>query len=408
MLKKIKVNLLYFIMSKIGKKIDLKKLEPIPSLSNTIKNFLLKPFVDRNALNRIILGPISAKLLQSGYNIGLFHYLAKSPGSTSEEISTHLNISTYAAEILLNGLEALKLVQKVGPTRYYNTLTSMILVQDFNDKFLSKLMDYVNNVLAPAMTGLEASITQNKPMGLYKIFGSEAKDYYYELSKNENLNQYFVPFMSAFSQINIKTIAESPFFSNIHRLLDIGGNVGDMAISITKHHPAIKVTVYDHPAMADAANQRFRENNLEDRLNAIGCDFLVDEFPTGYDGMLFSHVIDIFDDETNKKLFQKAFETIDSNGKIFIFTPIVHGDHDNSYTYKIYNAYFLCLANGKGQFYRPEKIVTWVKEAGFEQVQLQYLPCNEILITGTKLGVTRSQHARKDSTAREDLPVFSE
>ena len=125
MLKKIKVNLLYWMMGRVGNQIDLRKLEPVPSFSNKLLNFFSKPFVDRNTINRIILGPISAKLMQSGYNLGLFHYLAKTPGATVDDIASHLNIKTYPAEILLNGLEALKLVQTVGKSRYYNTLPSI-------------------------------------------------------------------------------------------------------------------------------------------------------------------------------------------------------------------------------------------------------------------------------------------
>lgn len=390
MLKKMKVTLLYWIMNKIGKKVDLKKLEPAPSFFNKVQDLLFRPFVDRNTLNRIILSPISSKLLHSGYNLGLFHYLAKTKGATLEEICHHLNIQPYPAGILLNGLEALKLIQKVGKDRYYNTLPTMILVQDFNDKLLSKLMNYVNNVLEPAMVELQASIQENKPMGLYKIFGNEAKDYYQELSKNNKMNQYFVPFMSAFSQINIKNIAASPLFSHTHRLLDIGGNVGDLAISIAQHQPHMAITVYDHPSFSETAAQRFKEYQLEKRLNAVGGNFLTDDLPEGYDGMLFSHVIDIFGEETNKELFKKAFERLNSEGKIFIFTPVVYGNHYNSYTYKIFNAYFLCLANGQGQFYPPKKIVDWAKEAGFSKVKLQYLPCNEILITGTKPSKPRS------------------
>lgn len=381
MIKKMKVSLLYWIMSRIGNKIDLRKLEPVPSVFNRMTDFLMKPFIDRNALNRIILGPISAKLLQSGYNLGLFHYLATAPGSTLPEISAKLNIKSYPAEILLNGLEALKMVQKVGKHRYYNTMTSMILAQDFNDHIFSKLMNYVNNVLTPAMASLQESIAEHKPAGLHKIFGDQAKDYYYELSKNEKFNQYFVPFMSAFSQINIEAIAKSPVFSDVKQLLDIGGNIGDMAMSITKYHPSINVTVFDHPSMAEQAKQRFTDHS---RLNAIGGDFLIDEFPAGFDGMLFSHVIDIFDEETNRKLFNKAFERLPSKGKICIFTPVVQGSPDNSFTFKIYNAYFLCLANGQGQFYPPKRILSWVKEAGFDKVKLEHLPCNEILVTGVK------------------------
>lgn len=391
MFKKMKVSLLYWLMERVGHKIDLTKLEPVPSLGNKIQNFLMKPFIDRNALNRIILGPISAKLLHAGYNIGLFHFLEKNPGSTLQDIAANLKITPYSADILLNGLGALKMVQTVEKGCYYNTLSSMMLAQDFNDHILSKLMNYVNNVLTPAMAGLEDSILQNKPMGLHKLFGDDAKDYYYELSKHENYNQYFVPFMSSFSQINIKPIAESSAFSNIKNLLDIGGNIGDMALSIAKCHPAINITVYDHPSMAEMANHRFKQLG-DTRLDAIGGDFLTEKFPKGYDGMLFSHVIDIFSEETNKELLKRAFESLSPKGKIFIFTPVVHGDHDNSFTYKIYNAYFLCLANGKGQFYRPEKIVKWVKEMGFKNVELEYLPCNEVLITGIKRGETKPDY----------------
>jgi 2-polyprenyl-3-methyl-5-hydroxy-6-metoxy-1,4-benzoquinol methylase len=385
MLRTMKMNFLYWVFNKIDGKVDLKKLEPVPSVFNKIQNFFLRPFVDRNALNRIILGPISFKLLCSGYETGLFQYLAKSPGATLQDISAHLKIDAYPADILLNGLEALKLVQKNRRSRYYNTLPSMLLVQDFNDAFLAKLMDYMQHILSPAMTNLQQSITENKPAGLHKIFGTEAKDYYYELSKNADYNQYFTPFMSAFSQININAVATLPMFSKVNRLLDIGGNVGNLAISIAKHHPAINITVYDHPSTAATATQRFKENNWDMRLNAIGGDFLVDAFPAGYDCLLFAHVIDIFCEETNKKLFLKAFQSLAPQGQICVFTPIVHGDADNSFTYKVYNAYFLCLANGKGQFYQPDKIVNWIKEAGFANVNLEYLPCNEVIITGKKM-----------------------
>lgn len=408
MFKKIKITLLYWIMNKIGSEIDLRKLEPAPTFFHKMKDALLKPFIDRNALNRIVLGPISFKIMQSAYNLGLFHFLMKSPGATLSDITTHLNIQTYPAEILLNGLEALNLVQKIENKHYYNTLSSMLLAQDFNDKFLSKLMNYVEHILTPAMSNLQESIVENKPMGLSKLFGNEAKDYYYELSKNQNYNQYFVPFMSTFSQINIQSVAESRVFSETRRLLDIGGSVGNLAMSIAKHRPSINVTVYDHPATAEAASQRFKEFKYDERLNAMSGDFLIDKFPAGYDGMLFSHVIDIFCEDTNKKLFQKAFDSLSTKGKIFIYTPIVHGDQDNSFTYKIYNAYFLCLANGQGQFYPPEKIVNWIKETGFSDVQLEYLPCNEILITGTKLSASRSFHEQEDSTTRTDIPVLTE
>lgn len=383
MLRKLKAKMLYWVFGKVGSQIDLKKLEPVPTLTNKIQNFLLKPFIDRNALNRIILGPISARLLHSGYNIGVFHYLAKSPGASLNEIATQLNIQSYPSEILMNGLEALKLVQRVGKG-YYNTLSSMILVQDFNDKILSKLMNYVNNVLTPAMAALEESIVHQKPMGLYKLFGNQAKDYYDELANHEQFNQYFVPFMSAFSNINIPNIANSSVFSDVKNLLDVGGNIGDMAISIANSHPNVNITVYDHPSMAEQAQSRFAASAHAKRLSALGGNFLRDEFPNSYDAMLFSHVIDIFSEEINRNLLKRAFDSLVSKGKIIIFTPVVHGDNDNSFNYKIYNAYFLCLANGQGQFYPPKKIINWVKEIGFKKIKVEYLPCNELLVTGIK------------------------
>ena len=61
----------------------------------------------------------------------------------------------------------------------------------------------------------------------------------------------------------------------------------------------------------------------------------------------------------------------------------------------------------KGQFYPPKKIISWVNETGFSNVQLQYLPCNEILITGTKHSTVRSVHGREESIVKGDLPVFT-
>lgn len=383
-LKKAKILTGYWFIQKM--KISQRDLEPVPTVFNKIGDFLLKPFVNKDAMTHILMGPLSFQIFRVSHDIGLFSYLNSHPGATLKDIAAHLNIERYPAEILLLGLTGLKLIKKIENS-YYNSGLIKIVTQDNTNKFtyfFPKYMQYAHHILSQGIHYLQESITENKPVGLQKIFGNHATDYYYELSKNETASHHFAQHMSAFSQINADRLSNLFLFKKIKKLLDVGGGIGDVAISIIKQNPDIRITVYDHPEVAQLANKKFQEAALSHKLNAIGADVASNPFPENYDGVLFSHFIDIFSPEMNIEFFKRAFNSLASEGYIIIYTPVVNDNETGPLVNCLLGIYFLCLANGKGRFYSCAQISDWLKEVGYINVKTYHLPSSEAIIVGVK------------------------
>jgi ubiquinone/menaquinone biosynthesis C-methylase UbiE len=367
-------------------KVSQRDLEPVPTIFTKIGDFLLKPFINKDLITHVLMGPFSFQVFRVSHELGLFDYLNKNPGTTLPHLSQQLNLEHYPLEILLSGLCSLKLVKKINH-RYYNSAVTKIVTQDNSNKFtyfFPKYMEYAQHILLDGIRHLQESISENKPVGLQKIFGQNATDYYYELSKNTTANRFFAEHMSAFSQINATRLATLPLFNQIKSLLDVGGGVGSVALSIAEHHPELNITVFDHPSVAELANQKFRESEYSNRLNAIGGDVITNPFPEDFEGILFSHFIDIFSKEQNIDFFSRAFNALKRNGFIIVYTPVVNNEDTGPLVNSLLGIYFLALANGKGRFYSGLQISNWMKQTGFTQIKIHKLPSSEAIIIGMK------------------------
>lgn len=384
--RKMRVYVGYWFIATLS--ISQRNLDPVPSIFNKIKECLLKPFFDKKSVTQILVGQFSFQLFRVAHELGLFDYLNAHPGATISEIAQALKIEQYPAEILLLGLCGLKVIKKIGNSYYISGIVKVI-TQDKNNKFthfLPTYLQYMHHLIAPGINYLHESIINNSAIGLKKLFGNDAQDYYYELSKNETANEHFINHMSAFSQINAERLANHPVFAKINTLLDIGGSTGDVAISIAQKNPNLKITVYDHPSVAEAAEQNFKKNNLDLRLNAIGANILRSQFPENYEGILFSHFIDIFSPEENIEFFKRSIEALKSNGHIIVYTPVVNNSQTGPIVNCLLGTYFLCLANGKGRFYSCAQIASWMETVGFKKIKTSLLPSSEAIIVGIKKG----------------------
>ena len=381
--KKAKIHFLRKVLEK-GGKFDMAMVMPAPSflgkLMSPFKNWL----IPSERFSYIYTGPICFAVLRSACNIGIFDLLDKKPGLKLNEIAESLNLAPYPAKLLLMALVSIKMVYKIGDEYYGDPFLIKPLLKESCDGFMLKQIEYTQHLIAPAMHCLQESIVQNKSVGLTHLFGENAGNYYYEVAQDKERNRYFEQFMNSFSQINQARIASMPLFSKFKKILDVGGNTGALAMAIAKKHPAVEITVFDFPSVVETATKNFKENQLENRLNTVGGNILESSLPQGYDCIIFSHFIDLLSEDMNKDLIQKAMQSLVPGGTLLIFSPIINDKETEPFLNCIMGLYFLCLANGVGQFYSGKTIMGWMKEAGFQRLEKYFLPFDEAVFTGQK------------------------
>ena len=103
--------------------------------------------------------------------------------------------------------------------------------------------------------------------------------------------------LMAASQPMISQQVLSAYSFRGHRcLLDIGGGDGSFIAEVAAQTPKLRCVLFDLPAVADQASERFRSVGLSSRAVAIGGSFLTDRLPDGADIVSLVRVIHDHDD----------------------------------------------------------------------------------------------------------------
>jgi 1,4-dihydroxy-2-naphthoate octaprenyltransferase len=329
-------------------------------------------------------GAISFQLLDTASSVGLFALLDHRPGLRVEEIAAALGIGAYPTRILLLGLVPLGIVERIDDRHYNDPLLSGLLSGRIDEGGLRKMIDYFREVVNPAALHLRASVEEGAPVGLRRLFGDDAPSFYEAIGRDEARGACFREAMAADTRPSRDTVARSAVFARSRRILDVGGNTGDLALAIAAHHPHVHVTVLDFPETAARARERFRAMAVEDRLSALGADILERDLPSGYDAVLFAHFLDILSPEKLRRLLSRAFACLPEGGQVVVFGSVMRDDERGPRMYGVLSAYFLCLAGGEGRFYTAREITAAMREAGFVDVARSALPRSEVVLSATR------------------------
>lgn len=173
---------------------------------------------------------------------------------------------------------------------------------------------------------------------------------------------------------------------NRHRcLLDLGGGDGRFATSAAQACPQLQVRVFDLPAVAELARQRFAAANLGERASAFGGDFLRDPIPAGADIISLVRVLHDHDDERVLTILRAARAALPDDGSLLIAEPL-SGTSGAEAMADAYFGFYL-LAMGRGQARRPARLAQMLEASGFMPPRL--IPTRIPLQTSVLLAAVR-------------------
>lgn len=129
-------------------------------------------------------------------------------------------------------------------------------------------------------------------------------------------------------------------------LLDIGGGGGDFLIAAAHRRPDLKMMLFDLPAVADRAKQRFADERLDGRATAIGGDFKRDPLPDGADLISLVRVAHDLDDDALNALFTKVFATLPPGGILLLAEPMAETPHAEKVG-AYFSMYLLAMQRGR-------------------------------------------------------------
>jgi demethylspheroidene O-methyltransferase len=156
------------------------------------------------------------------------------------------------------------------------------------------------------------------------------------------------------------------------RLLDVGGGDGSFVCAVAAAVPGLDLQLFDLPAVAERAVQRFAQNGLAQRAHAFGGDFRRDPLPRGADLVTLVRVLFDHPDETVIELLRAVHRALPPGGTLLIAEPMAGADGAEPMGAAYFGFYLMAM--GRGRSRTPADFERLLTAAGFGAVRVVPTP----------------------------------
>lgn len=173
---------------------------------------------------------------------------------------------------------------------------------------------------------------------------------------------------------------------NVQHLMDVGGGTGAFLAAVAAKYPDLPLTLFDLPAVAPAARERFEAKGISGHATIVPGSFRDDPLPVGADMISLVRVLYDHADDTVAALLAAVFAALPVGGRILISEPMTGGAAPE----RAGDAYFAlyCMAMRTGQARSIEQITALLRHAGFDNITAPKArrPFVTSVLQGVKLG----------------------
>ena len=158
-------------------------------------------------------------------------------------------------------------------------------------------------------------------------------------------------------------------FSGVAHLLDVGGGTGAFLAAVGTAHPAIRLTLFDLPAVVADAEATFACAGLSTRATVVSGSFRDEPLPRGADAISLVRVLYDHADDTVAALLAAAFDALPPGGRIIVSEPMSGGRHPDRNTDTYFAFYTAAMRTGRAR--TPAEIGAMLARAGFSGIRVR-------------------------------------
>lgn len=322
---------------------------------------LTRPIARRRAgaLFDLCAGFVYSQILLACVRLRLLDQLADAPKSAAL-LSSRLSMPLEKTTLLLDAAVSLRLLQRRSGGRYGLGPLGAALR---GNPGVTAMIEHHAMLYADLDDPVALLRGQRAPGQLAHYWPYAGRD------KSDLSSAAIAPYtalMSASQPMIAQQIIAAYSFLGHRRLLDVGGGDGSFLSAVAAHAPNLRLVLFDLPAVADKASDRFRSSGLSSRSVAMGGNFLTDRLPDGADVVSLVRVIHDHSDADAMTLLRKVRRTLPDRGTLVLAEPI-SGERGAEPIADAYFAFYL-LAMGSGRPRSFERLREMLAEAGFSDI----------------------------------------
>jgi len=315
-----------------------------------------------------------SKTMFTAVSLGVFDRLADGPAD-AQTLSEALGADFDALSRLLDGCVALGFLKK-EVTVYSNSPEAGTYLIASSLNTLAGYILYSDRALFPLWGNLEAAIREGTNRW-EQTFGS-AESLFDHFFRTEVARRDFLSGMNGFGQLSSPAVVAAFDLGRFHRLVDLGGAMGHLALAAMARYPQLQGALFDLPEVIETAREFLEAHPARSDLTLIAGDFFTDPLPEA-DLFVLGRVLHDWSEEKVRTLLRKVWERLPPGGALLIAEKLLNEDKTGPLPALMQSLNMLVCTEGKERTL-PE-YTGLLRQAGFTQVEGRVLdaPLDAIL-----------------------------
>ena len=309
-----------------------------------------------------------ANILLSALELRVFSILEKQSMS-AKQVANDIKVKLEGAEVLLNALTAMGVLTK-NTNGYKNTHVAY-------KYFCESSPDFKKGTVMLKMDGrgeYESLLHTIK-------YGRNLKEF--EGEDDPIFRKLFTLAMHERSEKYASKVAKAVTQKKVGKLIDLGWGPGSYSAAILKKDKTATATLLDRAVAIKVARKLFKNQSLYKRLNFVSGDLFDNKFESGYDTVLLSNIIHIYNTSQNKTIFKKINKCLKNGGRFILYDLFLKNSKIEPYDAALF-AITMLLYTKTGKSYTFGEVYSLLKNSGFTQIKKTEIGFGTSIIEATK------------------------
>ena len=321
---------------------------------------------------RHVYGLYPSVAMLAGMQLDVFTPLGSGP-MTAQALADVLKVEAQKLSLLLYALVDAGLLT-VGGGRFANTLEADAYLVGGRPGYMGSAHELYGDLWHAALAA-GPSIRAGRP---------QVKHDFATMS-DEELGTFFRG-LHAGALATGEQLAAAYKFERFHRLLDVGGGSGGLAIAACQRCADLAATIIDLPRVAPTARAMVREAKLGDRIEVVDGDICRDVPPGRFDVAVLRNLIQVLGPDQARSALRNVGAAVEPGGSLIIAGHVLEDNRLAPAAALRINLAFVSIYDA-GQAYTEGEHRSWLAQAGFADVEVHYgaSPGGASIVTARKI-----------------------
>jgi len=321
---------------------------------------------------KIAFGPVVFQCVRYALQKGLLQALADAgaQGRSVDELAEEGKWTAYAIRLVLETCLSAGVVY-LEDGRFVLDKTGFCLLTDPVSRIN---FNFVNDICYQGLFELDASIDQEKPLGLTHL--GDWPTIYQGLSQlPEPARDSWFKFDNYYSDTSFPDILPDVFAGHPRRIMDIGTNTGKFSLAALGYDPEVSLHLVDLPGQLALTEHTLAQAGLLERAQLYPIDILDAgaAFPGDMDVVWMSQFLSCFSETVIRSILVRALAALRGGGRVIILDTLWDRQKHDIAAYCLINTspYFTALASGNSKVYQSADYVRLAEQAGLRLIDIR-------------------------------------